>query len=454
LLVCLGYAALASFALMFVLPIVSMLPFMAWLNDYLGTPLEVVLSLLAICLVLVLGWRVCHYGRKLVVPKRKLLLHSNASHERPVPGRWFRFNLLHALVVLLDGVALWVLMPGLIEWAKNCCWFVGAWRTWVDVPAVVCIPFGLLMSSEFQKQAEQREWPPVASLLLTAFCTLVFTPLYCWSLIWVVHTLFWGLPVVTMVTMVFWFVWLLACSIWGDENMMVRRFLQRHRSGLNAVWRRARLRKTFFRFHLAHLLMVVVAAGLAGMVLSEGAYVAALHRLTPRSMALITFDTGWKACEGHFATHPLQLMLLVATFTILGVVFSVEIARAGERRKWGHETVNALVALMVFIVLPAFLLGTLALLENVVVGFCVLGMETAAMGAAWGMASWILGGEPEEKAHAVRRSRAVRAIHPPVAVPKRPAEGVTRKSKPRPYQPRWVSPQTGNCSVGMRRLNM
>ena len=151
----------------------------------------------------ILAWRTIRYA-------------NPHPHERRNPVRRFmtptaaphKINLVHLGIVAAEAFVVSAVLSH---------WYWDEFDELIHVAAVACIPGGLIMSHYFTKAANRRGWPAIAPLLLTAFCTPIFVPLYCWAIAVTLVTFLAGMPFVAIVSLPLWFVWLLATMIWGDE---------------------------------------------------------------------------------------------------------------------------------------------------------------------------------------------------------------------------------------------
>lgn len=371
----------------------------------------------AITLVGVLIWRGCRYG---FAPTKPQWVSETVERVRASKPAAIQFNPLYGGLVACAALLLLCGLGPAFE--KERGW-------WAYSPGLFCIPFGVILSSEIMKQAERRRWPAIAAASLILFYSLVFSPLYCLAIGVTVLTLFWGLPFVAMVTLAFWFVWLLASAIWGDEESASHDIVRRN---LARTFKRPALAcrpvtPPAFRFNLAQFVVAVLATAVTGAVLSTGNFINAFRLLVPHPKTNGGLDTGFRLSGGFFSENPVIMATVICLFVAAGVLLAGEINRVGRRRGWSDAACTALVALASFLSLPALLFAVLVLLENIFDGLCALGLVGLVFGIGWGVAVKVLGGET--KTVVVRRQVVRKHLRMPV-----PGKG--KRYTPR-YEPKY-----------------
>ena len=202
LLVCIGLAALAAAVTFHPFCFVLGLTVGPLLDAYNVHPAPILLIYFSVWLGAIWVWRTNRYvhthAQQIQRPARRFM--APAATPKQV-------NLLHLAVILAGAFTVGSVMN---------YWYPGE-SVLMYLLASACVPGGLIMSHYFTKAANRRGWPAVAPLLLTAFCTPIFVPLYCWAIAVTVVTLLAGMSFIAIVSLPLWFVWLLATMIWGDE---------------------------------------------------------------------------------------------------------------------------------------------------------------------------------------------------------------------------------------------
>ena len=183
---------------------------------------------------------------------------------------------------------------------------------------------------------------------------------------------------------------LLVLYVGCPTAVLVWRF---HRYGVNPS------KKPFLNFSLLHLVLIVVAVGVVGGILSF---------------------------RGVLDTYPALSMVAMLLLALLGCAYASTVTSVAQRRGWPTRLVNQLIASMAFVILPTMGLGVSLLPENPGVGILLLLGVLALAWAGWGVACWSL--ENEKDVLPTRRVRPRRKIRPP-------AKSVARKAQSRVYRP-------------------